>query len=325
MRLPSSSGGHLPHSEGDTPAARSLAEAITARIAAVRRFAGPYLYLAPALALLAFVYGYPLLQLLHLSTRKVITYSRTLDVGLANYRVLLADPALHRALGNNARLLLAVPILIVLSVLAAAVLYDRPRGWRPYRAVVFLPYVLAPPVIGVAFSYMLRLNGGINLALRSLGLDALALDWLGDPRVAPWTLLAVIVWKELGFGIVLFLARLLSAREDLYEAAALDGANWWQRLWYITVPELGPVIEFYTFLEAITMLSWVFAYVYAMTGGGPSNSTTVIEFYIYRKAFGIGSGGQQIGVAAALSVVLMLAVLIVVTAQTLLRRRREAV
>jgi ABC-type sugar transport system permease subunit len=289
----------------------------------LRRAGVAYLYLAPALLLLAFIYAYPLLQLFHLSTQKVITYDNTLDVGLANFRALAVDPAFRLALGNNLRLMLAVPLLIALSVVFAALLYDRVRGWRVYRAVAFLPYVLAIPVVGVAFNQILRLNGATNQMLRAAGLGLLALDWLGNPRVAPWTLLAVIVWKELGFGIILFLARLLSAREELYEAAALDGANWWQRLWHVSVPELRPVIGFYAVLEAITMLSWVFAYVYTMTGGGPANSTTVLEFFVYRKAFGIGAGGRQIGVAAAVSVVLLVGLFAAATAGNALRRLRR--
>ena len=109
----------------------------------------------------------------------------------------------------------------------------------------------------------------------------------------------------------------------MYEAAALDGANWWQRLWYVSVPELRSVIEFYAVLEAITMLSWVFAYVYTMTGGGPANSTTVLEFFIYRKAFGIGAGGRQIGVAAAISVVMLGGVFIALAVQSTLQRLRR--
>jgi ABC-type sugar transport system permease subunit len=282
-----------------------------------------YLYLAPALFLLLFIYAYPLLQLVRLSTQKVITYQNTLDVGLANFRALLVDPAFRLALLNNLRLLLAVPILIALAVVFAAVLHEQLRGWRLYRALAFLPYVLAVPVVGVAFGHLLRLNGPANQMLRSAGLDALALDWLGDPRVAPWTLLAVIVWKELGFGIILFLARLLSARPDLYEAAALDGAGWWQRLRHVSLPELRSVIEFYAILEVITMVSWVFAYVYTMTGGGPANSTVVLEFYVYRKAFGIGAGGRQIGVAAAVSVVMMAGLFLGLGARSLLRRARQ--
>ncbi|MBI3962468.1 MAG: sugar ABC transporter permease, partial [Deinococcus sp.] len=238
-----------------------------------------YLYLTPALLCLAVVYLYPVWQLFRLSTKKVITYSRTVDVGLANFRFVLGDAIFARAILNNLKLFLAVPVLVFLSLLLAALLHERIRGWRVYRALVFLPYVLPIPVVGVAFSHMLRLNGVLNTTLRRMGLEALALDWLGHPVMAMVSLLGVIVWKELGFGVILFLARLLAVRQELYDAAQIDGASWWQRVWHISVPELRPVIGFYAILELITMLSWVFSYVFTITGGGPANSTTVIEFY----------------------------------------------
>jgi ABC-type sugar transport system permease subunit len=291
----------------------------------LRRALLPFVYLSPAIAILLFVYAYPIIQLIQLSTQKVITYDNTIDVGMANFSALFNDPAFLMALGNNIRLMLGVPILISISVVCAALLYDRVSGWKVYRAIIFLPYVMATPVVGVAFSHLLRLNGPINTLFRNLGLDVLAFDWLGDPKVAPWILLGVIVWKELGFGVILFLSRLLSVSAELFEAAILDGANWWQRLWHISVPELRGVIEFYAVLQGITMLSWVFAYVYTMTGGGPGNSTMVLEFYIYRKAFGIGAGGRQFGIAAAVSVLLLGTVLVLLASQALIRKRwREA-
>lgn len=282
----------------------------------------PYCYLLPAFFFIIIVYLYPVVRVFGLSTRKVITYSKTLYVGLANFKFLLNDDTFRLALLGNSKLLLAIPVLVFLSTILSALLYDRMRGWKAYRAVVFLPYVLPIPVAGVAFSQMLRLNGVLNVFLRNIRLEGLAFDWLGNPRIAMFSVLAVVIWKELGFGVILFLARLLSVREDLYEAARIDGANWWQRLRHITIPELRSVMEFYVILELVTMLSWVFGYVYTMTGGGPANSTQVIEFYIYRKTFGFGTGGgHQMGIAAAVSVVLLTAVLIVMFVQRAIQRR----
>jgi ABC-type sugar transport system permease subunit len=280
----------------------------------------PYIFLSPTLVVIALVYGYPIVQLFFLSTRKVIAYDNTINVGLTNFKILITDPVFRLAILNNVRLLFGIPILIALSVFFAALLRDSPPGWKIYRAIVFLPYVLAIPVIGVAFSHILRLNGPLNVMLRDIGLGFLALDWIGNPKSAPWVLLIVIVWKELGFGVILFLARLLSTSENLYEAAMLDGANWWQRLWNVSVPELRSVISSYAILMGITLFSWVFAYVYTMTGGGPGNSTSVLEFYIYKKAF---MGGKQFGVAAAVSVVLFAGVFIVIFLQSILSRREK--
>ena len=121
---------------------------------------------------------------------------------------------------------------------------------------------------------------------------------------------AVIVWKEVGFGIVLVLARILSLPTETYEAAALDGAGFWRKHWSITLPQMTGVIAFYAVTEAIVMVSWVFNYVYIMTNGqgGPGDSTVVTELYIYRSAF----QDQQIELAAAAAVILFLITLFLV-------------
>jgi len=123
-------------------------------------------------------------------------------------------------------------------------------------------------------------------------------------------LMGIIIWKELGFGIVLFLARLLSLPGELFDAARVDGAGWWRMHRHITVPQLRGVIEFYVVVEGITMLSWVFNYVFVVSQGtgGPGTSTMVTELYIYRQAFGYGS--SQFGLAAAAAVLIFVATLI---------------
>ena len=149
------------------------------------------------------------------------------------------------------------------------------RGWRVYRFCVFLPYVLAIPVVGIVFGYLFKLNGLVNSALETVGLGGLTQDWLGSSARAIYAIMFVIVWKELGFGIIVFLARLSSVGDELYDAARVDGAGWWSVFRHVTLPALVPAIVFFAVVETITMLSWVFAYVYVMTTGGPGNSTVV--------------------------------------------------
>ena len=127
-------------------------------------------------------------------------------------------------------------------------------------------------------------------------------DWLGDPGLAIWSIALIIAWQQTGLAIVLFLARLASVDEQLYEAAVMDRANWLQRFWHITLPQLARVIEFFIVLSIINMLSWVFSYVYVMTGGGPQQKTYVMELYIYEDAFRNGLSN----LASAASVVLLL-------------------
>jgi ABC-type sugar transport system permease subunit len=271
----------------------------------------PWLYVSPMLLAVALVFVYPMVQLFRYSVENVSSspYIPTTFVGLDNFRFIWEDSTFRTALGNNVKLFLAVPTLVVLSVILSAILLDRIRGWRLYRTMIFVPYVLSIPVVGVVFGYVFQQNGIINSGLRDVGLGALAQDWLGSPSHALWTIMAVIVWKELGFGVILCLARLMTVDEHLFEAARVDGAGWWRVLWHVSLPQLVPAIAFYAVVELITMLSWVFAYIYVMTSGGPENSTIVSEYYIYQAVFqnnvvGIGAaaGVTLLGVVSALIV-----------------------
>ena len=263
----------------------------------------PWLYAAPALVFVGAVFVYPVVNLVRYSLENVgqSAYVPTTFAGLANFRYIFSDSLFVTALTNNVKLFLCVPILVVLSILISAILFDRPRGWRVYRTVLFLPYVLSIPVVGAVFGQMFQLDGTFNTILRSVGLGALAQDWLGSPTWALPTIMFVIVWKELGFGIIVCLARLTSVDEQLFEAARVDGAGWWRVLRHVTIPQLVPALAFYAVVELITMLSWVFAYVYVMTLGGPQNSTVVSEYYIYQAVF----QNNVIGVGSAAGVTLL--------------------
>jgi ABC-type sugar transport system permease subunit len=263
----------------------------------------PWLYALPLLALVGGVFAYPLAQVVRYSLENVggSAYEPTTFAGTSNFRFIFGDSLFKTAVENNLKLFLCVPILVVLSVLLSALIFDRPKGWKVYRTVIFVPYVLSIPVVGVVFGYMFQLNGLVNSTLRGVGLGFAAQDWLGSPTWALPTIMFVIIWKELGFGVILCVARLSSTDEQLFEAARVDGAGWWRVLRHITIPQLAPALAFYAVVELITMLSWVFAYVYVMTLGGPENSTVVSEYYIYQAVF----QNNTIGVGAAASVTLL--------------------
>lgn len=261
----------------------------------------PWLFLVPMLASLTLVFGYPVVKLLAMSLHR--TSGGTDEfVGLKNYVALFKDDVFLQAAKNNLILLFCVPVMVIVALAIAVLLFERIRGWKFYRAALFLPYLLPITVVGLVFSYIFQLSGMLNEFLHAVGLGRLAMDWLGSPEWALYALMFVVVWKEVGFGIVLFLARLMSVDEELYEAAKIDGANWWQLQWHITLPQLVHVIEFYSVVSVITMLSWVFSYVYVMTGGGPGSSTMVTELYVYQMGFRY----NQMPMAAAVSILLLL-------------------
>lgn len=229
---------------------------------------------------MGFVFGYGVYRLVQESLHREGAW-----VGLDNLRIVIDDPPFRTAVGHNLRLLLTLPVIIAIAFLLALLLHERRRGWRVHRFVVFLPYVLPVPVVGVLFGQILTLHGMLNSVLGALGLSGLKHDWLGNPDIALYSLAGVIVWKELGFGVILFLARLLALPEDVFEAARVDGAGFWRTHWHITLPLMRSIIGFYLVIESITLFSWVFSYVYVMTRGGPGDATQVTETYIYDNAF----------------------------------------
>ena len=274
----------------------------------------PYLLVAPAVAFILLIYGYPIVRVF-IDSFLSPTAERGTTVGLANYGFVINDPVFWKSAGNNVFLLFGVPIMTAVALIVAVILFDQIRGWRIYRTLVFTPYILAVPVIGVTFVYLYGYNGIVNEILRTIGLGGLAQDWLGDPDLVMPSILSVIIYRELGFGVMLFLARMASIREELYEAAMIDGAGWWARLRYITVPQLRTVMSFFIVIELITMLSWVFAYVYSMTGGGPAFASSVLELYIWKYAFAY----RAIGIASAVAVLLLVATSVLIVVQMLVR------
>ena len=258
-----------------------------------------YTFLLSALAILAFVYAYPMAKVVEFSLRHRGTGPWA---ALDNYRHLLGDPIFWQALRNNFALFFLVPILVFLSLVFSSLLYEQLRGWQIYRFFVFLPYMMPVVVVGIAFGYILQYRGLLNGVFTAIGLGGLRQDWLGDPHLAFFTVAGVILWRELGLGVILFLARMMQVSSELYENARIDGAGWWQTLYYVTVPQLSTVIAFYASVITIQLFSWVFNYIFVLTRGGPGFTTYVSEFYIYQRAFSY----NEIGVASACSVVVVL-------------------
>jgi len=248
----------------------------------------PYILLVPAFIFLILTFFYPVVKLFQTAmfdkTENGIEFT-----GIRNIKYLFNDSVYTTALTNNILMLcIIVPLLIIIALLIAVLLFERLAGWKFYRFVLFLPYILAIPVVGIIFLYIFQKSGIVNTILTAIGLKSLAINWLGSSKYAIYTLMLIIIWKEVGLGIVIFLARLMSVDETLYEAAEIDGANWLQRLIHITIPQLFSVIQFYLIFSMITVLSWVFNYVYTITAGGPGHSTYTMELYIYYNTFKFG-------------------------------------
>ena len=278
----------------------------------------PYVFIMPMVAIVGLVFLYPLVTVVRDSfyggSVGQLTY-----VGTANYINLLHDPVFLHSILNNLKLLLTVPVTIVIALAAALMLYENIKGWRIYRVILFLPYIIPATVVGLSFSYLLQGNGILNTVLRNLSLKFAALDWIGSTTLSIYSIGGVLIWAQLGFGVIVLTAALLSLPVEVSEAALVDGASHWQRQRYVIIPQIKETIQFLMVLEAITALAWVFPYVYTLTKGGPANSSMVMDLYIWQYGFGLGAVG--LAAAAAVYLLLLSSVLIVIYARL---RRRQA-
>lgn len=260
----------------------------TRRSSRVRHIVAGYLFLLPALIVLAIFLIYPVVYGAALSLFNYSVLAPPEFVGLHNFRNLLVDREFRSALANSLRYLLIVPAIQVASLALAILVNRRLRGISIFRAAFYVPVITAAVVVAVAWKWIFDLNYGLlNAALRGLGIIDQPIGWLNDPDWALWSIMFVTFWRGLGFYMVVYLAGLQAIPVELEEAAAMDGAGAWQRLRYVIVPLMMPTIAFATIWSSISALK-VFDEILVMSGptpGGPANATMVVNLLIYVTAF----------------------------------------
>ena len=241
-------------------------------------------------------------------------------IGLQNYVTIFTDPIFQQALGHNAFIVVASLVLQgPIAILLALLLNRRMRGQSVIRILIFVPYVIAEVIVGTGFSLMLATNGAVNGFLERVGLGWLAQDWLSDPRIAIWTLMAILTWKYIGFAVILFLAGLQGIPQELNEAAAIDGASYWQIQRTITLPLLGPTLRIWAFLSIIGALQ-LFDLVYIIWGQYVSSVAGTNTMAIYMVATGRNSGNFGYGSAVAVVIFVISLVVALIYQRTILRR-----
>ena len=282
------------------PTTRQLREWLTA-----------YALLLPSFAGLALFVLWPLVDTGYLSLTNWDFLEEPQFVGLENYRKLLSDDVLHQVIANTAVYTLAVVFITLVLALGLALLLNRPMRFRALaRTVFFLPVVTTLVAISGLWLFIYTPDFGLmSYLLRLVGQPGQA--WMNNPATALWAISLMMIWQGLGYDIIILLAGLGNIREDLYEAAALDGASRWTLFRHITLPLLSPTLVFLIVVSTIQAFR-VFDPVYVMSGGlgGPANSTATLVFYLYKQAFSNLDGGYAsaiayliVGIALALTVV----------------------
>jgi raffinose/stachyose/melibiose transport system permease protein len=302
-------------------ARRPLSRRATPRSRARRQRLEIAMFVAPALVMMAVFVVWPIVSAVRMSFYRWKGFGPMDDfVGLRNFnRVLTDDVFTHAVLHNFTIVILSVLVQLPLG-LGIALLLNRPIRFRGIlRTVIFVPYVVAEVIAGVIWFQLLQPGYGVvDGLLKSVGISPPEQGFLGTPSLTLGTVFVVLTWKYLGLAILLFLAGLQGVPDELYEAAQLDGASWWQVQRRIAIPLLGPTMRTWAFLSMIGSLQ-LFDMVWILTGGGPANATTTMATYL------IGQGTQRhnYGIAGAASVVLFVVGFVMALAYQVFVLRRD--
>jgi putative chitobiose transport system permease protein len=283
-------------------------------------WATPYLFLIPALALLAVFFLWPAGDAIRMAfyDYKIVTPARW--VGMANFSRMFHDPRFWTALTNSFIFLtFMLPVLVCVPLLLAVLVNIPLRGIKVFRLVYYLPVVTSSVAIGIAWKYVFNLRGALNWVLISLHLIDHPIQWLLDKTWALPAVALVECWSAVGYYMMIYLAGLQSIPSELYEASAVDGAGALQRMRHITIPMMRPYIAVVAVLASLGAVQ-VFTSVYVMTQGGPQDHTMTLGYYIYDTAFTHFDMGYANAMGIALWVILVVFSLI---SYRLARGRRE--
>lgn len=286
----------------------------------------PYLFIGPSLILLTVFSLLPILLALVISFTDMdlaglVDYANISFTGLNNYVNVLTDPAFHTAMLNTLfYVIVGVPLVLLLSLTVAILInMGESKLFQSFRVIYYIPSVTNVVAVAVIWSYLYNPSLGLfNYVLGQLGMDPVG--WLtSNPTLAKISLILLAVWRGIGLNMIIFLAAIKGIAKTYYEAAELDGANLWQQIWYITIPQLRFAIFF---VSITTMIGWLqfFEEPFVMTQGGPLDGTTSAALFIYQNGFQY----SKFGYAAAGSFVLFFAIIAITLIQFRLQNKEEA-
>lgn len=287
---------------------------------AARLSAFAYLLVLPVVLLLVGLVGYPFVYAIYISFTDAVVGNAGHWIGFANFTYLAGNPSFLSSILNTVILVIVTDGLKLLIGLGLALLVNREfLGRGLVRSFLMLPWAMPAFVVFLTWRLLyLPIGGGLSLLLKGIGLDLGIVDWLGQRSTALPSVIVATVWRGFPFWFISILAGLQTIPKELYEAARVDGANWWQQFWAVTFPSIRTVVIVTTLLSSIWTAN-SFENVWLLTQGGPSDATMVFPVLAY-----FGMQTQRIGEAAAVSVAtLPVLIVLVLIATTLMHRDDE--
>lgn len=225
-------------------------------------------------------------------------------IGFENYQNVIASSEFKTLFSNTFYLIiLYVPVLNIMAILFAVIIYDIGRAANFYKVVLFLPNIVSMVVVGFIWRTIYNpATGPLVYLLERMGMENLIQDWLGQKQTVMPALSVAIVWFAVGFYVLIYLGGLSTVPEELYEAAAVDGINWWQRLFKITLPLIAQSVTINIIVSTIAILT-LFDLPYVLTQGGPGYASQTMALMSYQYAFKAMSQGKAMAMAVMLTLI----------------------
>ena len=283
--------------------------------------ATPYLFLLPAVGLIAVFVVYPILAVVYYSFTDYDIVRPPVWIGHDNFIKVFGDKTFWPALTHSIVYLLVTPILVFLSIGLAIVVNRKLPGIHLFRALYFVPAVSGSIAIGLSWRWLFDRNGFINGVLQTWGVIDVPIQWLSTPALVLPIAMMLTIWAGVGYYSVIFLAGLQNIPDELYDAARIDGCNDFQKHWHVSLPGLRPQIVFVAVISSLAALK-VFDEIYILTGktGGILDSGTTLVFYLWKQAFVL----QHAGYAAAIAIILLAITLVFSIVNVRLLERQDA-
>ncbi|GAB3612008.1 carbohydrate ABC transporter permease [Humibacter ginsengisoli] len=265
--------------------------------------AAPFYFIIPAAAFYAFVVLWPSIQGVGFAFTDWNGLSPEKHfVGIQQFVKAFQDDAALAALGHSIELAVGITVVQnLIGLLLALGVNTRIKSRNILRVFLFAPVVITPVAAAFIWQYLFTPTGTINELLQRIGLGGLQQNWLGDPRLALFSISIIVVWEYAGYSMVIFLAGLQGVPEESIEASLVDGAGPFRRFWYVIRPELAPAITINLMLSVIASLK-LFDQVQVTTGGGPGHATETLSTLIYKNVFQFNQFGYGIALAVLLTI-----------------------
>jgi len=300
----------------------------------IKKAYSPYkgfdVFLVPGAIVFLFLIVFPFVTNVAVSFTKWTGVRTPVWIGLSNYQKAFGDEIFWTSFSNNLYLIITlttIPTLI--GLLLATIIYDyvsKKFGTTTasfFRAGFYLPQVIPAVVSALVWRWILQPDwGSLNYVLKAIGLNALAHNWLGDPKTALPMVMVTMVWFQIGYPMVIFMAALQRIDPELYEVASIDGASWIQKFFRITIPLIRPEL-FVVILTTTIFALKTFGQIFAMTQGGPGSATMVASYFSYKNFFQNSNVGYGATMSTVLTLIIILITIVWVSVQTRQERQEE--